>query len=275
MKSAIKRAILVWTTLVLASLFFTGFIYARIDPETVVGLWLFDEDDGDIAEDESGKGNDGTLMGKPKWIVGKFGAALEFNGSNYVSVTHSDSLTMDENITVMCWFKTDKEMTVFEDRQALVGKHYLEYEVGIYPSGVIHTYTNDGSGGGYDEGINASMAGKLPDGDMTWELDKWYHVAWTLEGSHEIVYINGVNVGEYNKAHEGTEAGLNPLEIGRRVGGSLPFTGAIDEVAVLNVTLSQEDIQDVVEQGLEAALGMTAVAPEGKLTTTWATVKTR
>jgi len=275
MQSAIKRAILVWATLVLASLFFTGLAYARIDPETVVGLWLFDEDDGDMTEDKSGKGNDGNLVQDPEWVEGKFGAALEFSGTNYVSVNHSDSLTMEDYITVMCWFKTDKKMTVFEDRQALVGKHYLEYEVGIYPSGVIHTYTNDGTGGGYDEGINASMAGKLPDKEGDWVVDKWYHVAWTLEGNHEIAYINGVNVGEFDKPNEGTEAGINPLEIGRRVGGSLPFTGAIDEVAVLNVTLSQEDIQDVVERGLEAALGMTVVAPEGKLATTWATVKTR
>ena len=60
MKSAIRRAVLVWATLVLASLSFTGFAHARIDPGTVVGLWLFDEDDGDIAEDKSGNGNDGS-----------------------------------------------------------------------------------------------------------------------------------------------------------------------------------------------------------------------
>ena len=58
--------------------------YAKIDPKTIVGLWLFDEGSGKIAKDLSGNGNDGTLEG-PKWVDGKFGKALNFNGaSDYV-----------------------------------------------------------------------------------------------------------------------------------------------------------------------------------------------
>ena len=36
--------------------------YAKIDPETVVGMWLLDDNKGDIATDSSGKANDGTLF---------------------------------------------------------------------------------------------------------------------------------------------------------------------------------------------------------------------
>lgn len=35
---------------------------AKIDPEAVAGIWLFDEGNGKITEDLSGNGNDGELM---------------------------------------------------------------------------------------------------------------------------------------------------------------------------------------------------------------------
>jgi hypothetical protein len=265
------RLTVVSISLILISLMLAGVSFARIDPETCVGLWLFDEGKGNTTKDFSGKGNNGTLISDPKWVNGQFGKALEFNGSsNFVQVPHADNLTMTKEITVEFWFTTGKKMGVFEDRQAVVGKHYLEYEVGIYPSGGVHTYTSDGAGN-YDEGINCSIAGKLPEGD--WILDKWYHLAWTLNGRHEIVYVNGKNIGEYDKAHEGTRPGAHTLEIGRRQGGSLPLKGAVDEAAVFNVVLKEDDIKACMEKGMERVLGITAVFPSGKLTTTWGEIK--
>ena len=213
-------------------------------------------------------------MGNPKWVKGKIGGALELDGDDYISVPSSDTLTMEDQITIAFWFKTEKKMVdMWADRQVVIGKHYLEYEVGIYMDGQIHTYTNDGTGAGYDEGIMASMSGKLPDKDGEWELGKWYHVAWTLNKQKEIAYVNGVKIGEHNKAHANTKPLDNPLEIGRRVGGSLYFKGTIDEVGILKVELKEDEIQDIVKNGFEFALGMTSVAPAGKLATNWAAIK--
>ena len=260
-----KRCKVISISFILLSLMFVGTSYAAIDPGTCVGLWLFDEGTGDAAEDSSGNNNHGTLMNGPTWVDGQFGGALEFDGADaYVEVAHADSLTMTSEITVAFWFRTGKQMVEFGDRQAVVGKHYLEYEVGIYPAGAIHTYTSDGADG-YDEGINCAIVEEL--GEDDWALDKWYHLAWTLNGNHEIVYVNGVNVGEYDKANNDTKPGDHTLEIGRRQGGSLPFTGAVDEVAIYNVALGEEDI-NVIMQGLT-----TAVFPSGKLTTTWGDIK--
>jgi len=275
MKAAVKRTTLAFVSLVAIGLFFAGMSYAAIDPGTIAGLWLFDEGAGNVAEDSSGNGNDGTLTGDPQWIAGKFGKALEFNGDDYVSVNDSDSLDMTDQITVMFWFRTDKVMAdMWADRQAAVGKHYLEYEVGIYMNGQIHTYTNDGTGGGYDEGVMASMSEEL--GEADWTVGKWYHIAWTLDGQHEVAYVNGVNIGEHDKGHANTLPGDHPLEIGERVGGSIPVTGAVDEVVILNVALGEADIQDVMNRGMGAVLGgPTAVSSAGKLATAWGDVKTR
>jgi hypothetical protein len=62
------------------------------------------------------------------------------------------------------------------------------------------------------------------------------------------------------------------LDIGRRQGGSLQFTGAVDEVAVFKVALGEAEIKAIMEQGVERAV-LTAVFPSGKLTTTWGQIK--
>jgi hypothetical protein len=48
------------------------------------------------------------------------------------------------------------------------------------------------------------------------------------------------------------------------------YGGIIDEVALFNVVLTEDDIKTIMNKGLE---GMTAVSPSGKLATTWADIK--
>ena len=43
--------------------------------DDAVGIWLFDEGKGGVAEDTSGNGNDGAITGA-KWVEGKFGGCL-------------------------------------------------------------------------------------------------------------------------------------------------------------------------------------------------------
>ena len=54
----------------------------EVDLSTAVGIWLFDEGSGDSTKDMSSKGNHAKLTEGPKWVSGKFGKALEFNGED-------------------------------------------------------------------------------------------------------------------------------------------------------------------------------------------------
>jgi hypothetical protein len=252
-------------SLLVVSLFFAGISYAEINPANIAGLWLFD--DG-TAADSSGNGNNGTLMGDPQVITGVFGKALAFNGDDYVAIADSNSLDMNEQFTIMFWVRSDKEMLdMWADRQVVVGKHYLEYEIGIYMDGQLHTYTSNGAGD-YDEGIMAQSVG-------AWAVGKWYHVAWTLNGAHETAYINGVNIGEYDKAHANTMPGEHEVNIGQRTEGGQPMTGAVDEVAILNVALAESDIVAAMNNGMGSLLNLSAVSPSNKLTTAWGKIKTQ
>ncbi|MBD69880.1 hypothetical protein CMK21_07140 [Candidatus Poribacteria bacterium] len=274
MKFETKRITAILTALMVAFLFVSLTHAKVVDDVPPVGVWLFEEGKGTVAKDSSESKNDGTLKGAVKWVKGKFGSGLEFAGkkTDYVEIPNSKSLGMTEQMSVVLWFKTEKAMkeaTKWADRQVVIGKHYTEYEIGIYPLGFVHTYTNKGDGKGYDEGIMASMKDKV---DPDWKLGTWYHFAWTLNGKKEIAYVNGIKIGEFSKANANTMALKNPLEIGRRVGGGLPFTGTIDEVAVFNVALNPGFIKRIVEEGLAAT---TAVEPTGKLSTTWSTLKSQ
>ena len=88
-----------------AGVLFVSTTFAEIDPDTVVGVWLFDEGKGNVATDASENGLDGEFEGKPKWVEGKFGMALEFDGkSAYVQIPAHENPT--EAITVSAWAKS-------------------------------------------------------------------------------------------------------------------------------------------------------------------------
>lgn len=252
--------------------------YAAIDSSTIAGAWLFDEGAGDMAGDSSGNGNDGAFDGGVEWVDGpggNSGSAVRFDGSGFIGVPDSDSLDMGDTMTVMFWVRSEKPMVdMWADRQVVVGKHYLEYEVGIYLDAQIHTYSSD-QAGAYDEGIMATFGSMLPTGEADWIQGEWYHVAWTLDGTHEVAYVNGVMLGEYDKGNVGTAGGEHPVEIGRRTEGGLNVTGSVDEVAIFNVALGEADVVMAYELGLGAAIGLTAVEPEGKATSTWGALKSR
>ena len=67
---------------------------AEVSVDDAIGVWLFDEGRGNVAKDSSPNDNDGELIAGPKWVEGKFGGALEFDGSGTSVETESaDKLT--------------------------------------------------------------------------------------------------------------------------------------------------------------------------------------
>ncbi|MBD3184436.1 hypothetical protein GF312_19290, partial [Candidatus Poribacteria bacterium] len=77
--------------------------YGDIDPDTCVGVWLFDAGEGDTAIDSSGNDLDGTIFNGPEWVDGKFSKALKFDGADdYINLptTVSDGW---EGLTVLAW----------------------------------------------------------------------------------------------------------------------------------------------------------------------------
>ncbi len=77
---------------ILIALALTGVVatslHAAVDADSVVGMWLFDEGSGDTAEDASGNGNDGILVGAT-WEDGVRGSGVEFDGKHIINSDHA------------------------------------------------------------------------------------------------------------------------------------------------------------------------------------------
>jgi hypothetical protein len=241
--------------------------YAKIDSKTAIGIWLLDEGKGDITADSSGNKNDGTLGKSPVWVDGKFGNALEFNAiDNYVDAGNNAILYPAKTVSVFAWV--------------------YSHNVGPadYPR-IVSTLKNDGTWKGYEiyqiVGTN-SIAVQINTGGsfagyVIGALAKnvWAHVGFTFDGKSIITYFNGVasnpnsDPGDitYTVPAANLRIGLNP-----NVGSN--FDGTIDEVAVFNAVLIDQDIKSIMTDGIDKALSLTAVDSAGKLATTWGDLKT-
>ena len=56
-------------------------------------------------------------------------------------------------------------------------------------------------------------------------------------------------------------------------GVGLGMDGSVDEVVIFNRGLTEEEVNSLMEQGLEKLLGFQAVNPHDKMATTWAGLK--
>ena len=78
--------------------------YAAIDPESIVAIWTFEEGAGEEVKDISGNGNDGFFLGKPKWVDGQFGTALDFRSlGDVVQIPEFGNVAPTKEATITFW----------------------------------------------------------------------------------------------------------------------------------------------------------------------------
>ena len=108
--------------------------------------------------------------------------------------------------------------------------------------------------------------------------DEWHHLAGTVDrdGAAKL-YRDGVFEAEMDIAGSAkeNEDNLLNLNIGADSGNRWFLQGLLDEVALFKTVLTEDDINRIMNEGLERVLGITAVSPADKLTSTWANVKTQ
>ena len=238
--------------------------FAKIDPESITGMWLFDEGKGGVATDSSGNGNDGEIHGA-KWVDGKFGKALEFDGaSNWVEVPHSNTVGFKAGVsfTIICHFKGPRVAG------ALVGKNYED------TSQVLPWYLL--WNGGADNKVTLYLRDSASTSfraDGTTEIgdDKWHFVTAIADADtgKSSIWIDGKMEAEADfNTKDGYGTGEGVFHIARHY--DRYTEGIIDDVALFNVALEEEDIKFLMDNGVETAA---AVEPVNKLATTWGKIK--
>ena len=68
------------------------------------------------------------------------------------------------------------------------------------------------------------------------------------KNEHRIVYVNGKRAGASTRSGKVAPTN-NPVEVGPWGRGSF-FVGIVDEVAIFNAILSEDDLQSIMEKGL-------------------------
>ncbi len=238
--------------------------HAAIDGKNIRGMWLFDGA-GDTAKDSTKNGNDGKIHGGTKRVDGKFGKALEFDGTDgWVEVPHSDSVAFKKgtSFTITLHFKGTKI------GGSLVGKNYEDQSQAL-PWYLLWNGGNNNILSLYlrnSQSQNFRIDGTSDIGD-----DKWHFIAARADAAAQKIslWIDGKQEAEGNfDTNDGYGTSDGVFHIARHF--DRYTAGIIDDVALFNIALSEADMKTIMDNGVEEAA---AVEPVDKLTTTWGKLK--
>ena len=240
--------------------------HSEANPEDGLVLHLsFDENTikGDTVQDQSAEGNDGIIHGSAKTAAGKFGEALEFDGTDdYVEVPLVDSITFStgDSLTVQAWVKTDDQP---QQNDGIVGN----YKQGTVPLWILSI-----------SGDNAADRGKMSffvrDPERTsagvtspdaLNDGNWHLLAGVRDQKAKKVrfYVDGKLINEVDDNSKDINSGQS-IWIGEHLNRF--YKGLIDEVKVWNRPLTADEL---AQSGQQPA----PVHAVEKLTTTWGTIK--
>ncbi|MBM3212606.1 hypothetical protein FJZ33_10315 [Candidatus Poribacteria bacterium] len=76
-----------------------GMIFSTyaLESKNIVGIWLLDENKGNVVRDSSGNGHDGEIIGAVTWDSGKLGSALNFGGVDVLPRLKSRDSGINDN----------------------------------------------------------------------------------------------------------------------------------------------------------------------------------
>jgi len=244
---------------------------AGVKLEDAVLVWLFDEGKGEVVKDISGNGNDGTITGAT-WTDGKYGKGLNFEKGNKVGCSPANGVkNVALSATVWAKFKdfsTENQFVYIKCTGTASGRffYFSTWHSGG-PHNCIHlgVIKTDGNWG------RAIATAKM------FDKNEWYHIAGVVDTKAGTIkaYVNG-ELKHSAKIPTGDIPG-KPAEIW--VGGTpenYQWAQAVyDELAIFNVALTEDEIKEIMNNGLAKTLGVTPVAPAGKLSITWGELKRR
>ncbi len=234
----------------------------KIVTDGLVSYWNFDDIKGGIVKDMWGK-NDGEFVENPQIVDGKFGKALEFDGTDYVEMKNPSFIPSGESaLTMEAWIKPSPPDKQLAQAGVLGWDHGPGNIVGgkrmicIRQANPQEVYF-----WGHSQDLKGGNA-------VEWKANEWQHAVITVTKDDLVtIYSNG----EFGQ--EGVKALVdltdnNSIVVGRRLHHGQTFNGAIDEARIYEKALSPDE----VKQNFAATIGL-AVNPANNLATTWGEIK--
>ncbi|MFA6666696.1 MAG: LamG domain-containing protein, partial [Armatimonadota bacterium] len=199
----------------------------------LAGYWSFDEDQGTVAKTSAASGYDGEIHGA-KWVPGKVGSALEFNGeSDYVEIkdTAKNSPFAITSMSISAWINPSaypKGSPVFW--AGIAGKAYYgesTYGLRIGSDGKVffNVYGPFGEAGK----IKSFLYGRESKTKVS--LNQWHYVAVTYDNENVKFYLDG-RLDSVYKENRLPEINKQSIFIGSTYAKGRYFKGIIDEVKI-------------------------------------------
>ena len=261
----------------------------------VLGYWTFD-DQKNLGEDLSNFKNDGELKAGAWTRQGKVGGALNLTGGgdqapHYFEVPHDNSLNVKDQVTLMCWVSfsgpAEEQSLIYKN-----GPFILEGDKKdrtFWSSyGLVKWRDRCACGTfGFDANTEGGRSAVLPGDPLIPEANAWHHVAAVADGTEIKIYrdgkerAKGAQRGALRNSEQSLTIGYDHRVPVDRVGGARRhLRGTIDEVMVLDVALTADQVQEAFNLGekgksLTDMVEIFSVEAESKLTTQWGVIKSR
>ena len=223
-------------------------VNVTVDPTGLVVAMGFEETAGTTATDSSGKANTGTVNGPTRVTTGRFGRALQFDGTNdTVNIADSNTVDLTNAMTIEAWVNPS---TASSWRTVLLKEQTGGMVYGLYsntdtnrPSAHVYTTTEQDTRG------TAQVA-----------ANTWTHLAATFDGATIRLYVNGTQVS--TRALTGSMVtSTGALRIGGNSIWGEYFAGRIDEVRVYRRVLTASEITTDMNTSIVAPDSVAPTAP--------------
>jgi len=196
------------------------------------------------------KNTHGTLVGDTKFVDGKIGKALEFDGSGDV-VMGDFPMAFTDEITMEAWFKVagtgtgSPRIVELSSVSTSSATHCLAYDT----DGTVRAWLD---AAGSDDRITT-----LDDDPTTYNDGAWHHMALTFDDPNAILYMDGVPKDTSSTACSDLDDSVYILigSIHPGYGGSHAFDGKIDDVRIYNYARTAAQVLDDYNAGAPARLG--------------------
>ena len=205
---------------------------------TLVGWWRFSAN-GNF-DDSSSYANNGTASGTTWTSSGKYGGALNFNGtSDFVSIPATSSLQITNGLTASAWVKTTATSTGFK---TIITNQWNYPTSGFLismsgDSGLLHVAWGIGSGSSF-----MSFDGNTAINDGNWHL-----VSVTLNSGKLMTYVDGVaDIEVYCNSDPIAYVVNRNFTIGKNSDDNIEYwKGSIDDVQIYKRVLSSKEIKSL------------------------------
>ncbi len=209
----------------------TTYPTGNVDMSGNLALWHFNNN----GQDSSGNNRNGTLAGNAQYVTtSKFGShSASFDGAgDYVSLGNN-ALGNLGNFTLSAWIKTPDTNT----------SRYILTE--FRPSCGDAIWYIDANG--IPTYIDGAVT--LNSGGTSVEDNKWHHIVYVYGGTYGKHYIDGVPQPNSTGAIWRSTCSAADVRIGIDAQGAGSFLGNIDELAVFNRALTQEEVSAIYNRG--------------------------